>query len=359
MLKIEKLPIDDAKVFEEIAAGNTQGVFQLETRGMTDTAKKVKPRTLEELAIVIALFRPISIKHIDEYAENKRRGNFSVVYPKLRSILEETSGILIYQEQAMRIVHEVATFTLAEADEFRKVIAKTSVVQKEKHKPLLKKLKKKFYKGCRKGGLTKDVAVAIWRDLEAATGYSFNKSHAVSYAYLAYQMMWLKVHYPVEFMTALLNKEIDDKDKTIRYYNEARRLGIKFYRIDARGSKDRYYVIKGKIVPPITLIKGIGQKAIVDLLKFKNRKFPNIRTYMALGLTHNSVTERMIKAGAFDYLGKRDDLYNEFLFLKNKKLSVAFVRGTLIDMKENSKDSVHWVSSDLRLMEKELVGVVF
>lgn len=357
-ISLDKIPLDDEEVFDQICEGYTVGAFQLETRGMTDTARKIKPRTLKELAVVIALFRPGSINHIDEYAENKRRGEFYVSHPALKKILKETHGIMVYQEQAMKIVHKVAGFSLTEADEYRKTVAKTSVVQKEKYKPLFKRLKKNFYAGCKSRGVSKNVADQIFRNLEAATGYAFNKSHAVSYAFLAYQMMWLKVHYPLEFMTSLLNREIGDRDKTKIYGYECHRLRLPIFELDVRYSGIRYQIEHGSIRPPLTIIKGIGKKAVGELVYKKNRKFPNLRTYMAVRATKDATTELLIRAGAFDYLGRRDMTYNEFQLLKGEELSTTLERDTLLDIAEFAGEQVHWSPQEQLRMQRGLTGLV-
>jgi len=357
-ISLDKIPLDDEEVFDQICRGYTVGAFQLETRGMTDTARKIKPRTLKELAVVIALFRPGSINHIDEYAENKKRREFYVSHPALKKILRETYGIMVYQEQAMRIVHKVAGFSLTEADEYRKVIAKTSVVQKEKNKPLFKRLKKNFYAGCKSKGVSKNVTDQIFRNLEAATGYAFNKSHAVSYAFLAYQMMWLKVHYPLEFMVSLLNREIGDRDKTKLYGFECYRLKLPILELDVRYSGIKYQIEHGGIRPPLTIIKGIGEKAVAELVCRKNRKFPNLKTYMAVGITKDATTELLIRVGAFDYLGRRDRIYNEFQLLKGEELSETLERDTLLDITEFSVEQVHWSSQEQIRMQRGLIGLL-
>lgn len=355
---LSNIPLNDPKVFSEISKGHTVGVFQLGTYGMTSTARKVKPATFDEIAAVIALHRPISIQYVDNYVTNKRIGHFDVVSETMRSILERTYGVLVYQEQVMEITKAVAGFSMSEADEVRKIIAKTSTVQREMLKPKVKSLRKRFFAGCRNKGITETAAKRIWTDLERGTNYSFNRSHAISYAYLSYHMMYLKCHYPLQFMSALLNREIGDRDKTALYFKECFRMGLNVLPLDIRYSGVRYKVEDDAIRPPLTMIRDIGKKSLEKLTRKKKRNFPDFRTYMALKLTTDSMTDLLIKAGAFDYLGERDQSYNEFLVLKGEDLSEVFDRDSLLDVGLSRSQQVRWNEKDKMGMQRELIGVI-
>ena len=220
IIEIEKIPMDDAKVYKLFAKGLTIGVFQFESSGMREFLKKLKPTHFEDLIAMNALYRPGPMKNIDNFI-NRRSGKKKIDYvsPALKPILDETYGIIVYQEQVMQIANEIANFTLAQADILRRAIGK-------KNTELMEALKVKFIKGASSKNMTKNQATNIYSLIEKFAQYGFNKSHSTAYTYIAYQTAWLKTYYPAEFMAANLTSEMTNIDRVVILINECRKLKI-------------------------------------------------------------------------------------------------------------------------------------
>src|SRR3984957_19750106 len=193
------LALDDAKTYEMMARGDSIGVFQFESEGMRETLKKVRPTELEDLIALNALYRPGAMDQIPTYARGKHHPE-SITYPdeRLRSILQATNGVIVYQEQAMKISKELAGFSGAKADDLRKAIGK-------KNREAMAKLKPEFVAGCRASGTSESVIEWLWNTNERSADYSFNKSHAACYGLIAYRTAWLRANYPAEYMAALIS----------------------------------------------------------------------------------------------------------------------------------------------------------
>ncbi|RLG98987.1 DNA polymerase III subunit alpha, partial [Candidatus Bathyarchaeota archaeon] len=222
-VNIDNIPLDDAKTFDLLAKGETSGVFQLESRGMRDLLQKMRPTKFEDLIAVLALYRPgpLGSGMVDDYIA-RRHGlkPVSYIHPLLEPILKETYGIILYQEQTMQIVSQLAGFSLSEADMLRKAIGK-------KIPEIMEEQKEKFVEGCRKNKIPPRTAKVIFDLIDYFSGYGFNKSHSTAYALISYRTAYLKANYGVEFMAALLTSERNNTDKVVEYVNEAGRMGIK------------------------------------------------------------------------------------------------------------------------------------
>jgi len=214
---IDNPPLDDQKTFELFQKADCVGVFQLESDGMRRYLKQLKPTNIDDIIAIVALYRPGPMQHIPEYIKGKHDPKqVKYLHPKLKPILESTYGIPVYQEQIMRIAQEMAGFTLAEADILRKAIGK-------KNEKLLMEQEEKFIEGMKKNQISEKIAKEIWRWIEPFARYSFNKSHAACYAIIAYQTAYLKAHYPVEYMAALLTAEGSDIERIATLIEECKK----------------------------------------------------------------------------------------------------------------------------------------
>jgi DNA polymerase-3 subunit alpha len=305
-LEFEKLPLDDAATYELLGKGLTAGIFQFESRGMTDILRRAKASRLGDLTALNALYRPGPIQGgmIDDFIARKM-GRKQVTYdlPQLKEILEETYGVIVYQEQVMQIAASVAGFTLGEADVLRRAMGK------KKHTEMVA-MREKFLAGAAKNGVPPRKAEKLFDLMEQFAGYGFNKSHSAAYALIAYQTGYLKSHFPVEFMSALLTSEIGNTDKLAHYLNECRDMGIAILPPDVNSS-DRAFTPEGPNIRfGLTAIKNVGEAAIESVLAARATlgRFDNLFQFcenVDLRLLNKRVLESLIKAGAFDSFGAR------------------------------------------------------
>ena len=253
---MDSLPLDDAKTYEMMASGDSIGVFQFESEGMRETLRRVRPSELEHLIALNALYRPGPMENIPVYTRGKHNPE-SVSYPddRLRSILEPTHGVIVYQEQAMQISKEIAGFSGAKADDLRKAIGK-------KNREAMAKLKPEFFDGCRASGTTESVTEWLWTTNERSADYSFNKSHSACYALIAYRTAWLKANYPAEFMAALISSVMDTKDRVPFFVSQAEQMGIEILPPDVNLSDHEFVVVDGNIRFGLDAVKGVGHQAV-------------------------------------------------------------------------------------------------
>jgi len=301
-LDLDTLALDDAPTYELLGKGLTAGIFQFESHGMTDILRRVKPNRLADLTALNALYRPGPMQMIDDYIA-RRTGKRKVTYelPQLQEILEETYGVIVYQEQVIQIFNKVAGFTLAEADVVRRAMGKKKIEEMVANK-------EKFLAGARRNGVAAAKAQKLWDLVEQFAGYGFNKSHSAAYALVAYQTAYLKTHFPVEFMSALLTSEIGNQDKLTRYLNECKDMGIGILPPDVNSSDVAFTPAGPNIRFGLTAIKNVGATAIESVLAARQRlgRFDNLVEFcenVDLRLLNKRVLESLIKAGAFDSLG--------------------------------------------------------
>jgi DNA polymerase III subunit alpha len=305
-LDLDRLSLDDAATYELLGKGLTAGIFQFESRGMTDILRRAKPNRLADLTALNALYRPGPMQMIDDYVARKagkRRVSYDL--PQLKEILEETYGIMVYQEQVMQIAASVAGFSLGEADVLRRAMGK------KKHEEMVS-MREKFLAGARKNGVTEAKARKLYEQIEQFAGYGFNKSHSAAYALVAYRTAYLKTHYPVEFMAALLTAEIGNPDKLTFYLNECRDMGIEVLPPDVNSSDRTFTPCQTAsglgIRFGLTAIKNVGEAAIESVIEARRRlgRFDNLFQFcenVDLRLMNKRVIESLIKAGAMDSLG--------------------------------------------------------
>ncbi|HYB74510.1 MAG TPA: DNA polymerase III subunit alpha [Candidatus Sulfotelmatobacter sp.] len=303
-LDIEALPLDDARTFQLLSEGRTFGVFQLESSGMREMLRGLKPERLEDVIACVALYRPGPMDMIKDFI-GRKHGRVKVTYehPVLEKILRETYGIMVYQEQVMQIASDLAGFTMGQADLLRRAMGKKDAV-------LMAEQKQKFVEAAKGRGVPKEKAEKIADLIEQFAGYGFNKSHSAAYALVAYQTAYLKAHYPVEFMAALLTSEMADTDKIVRYIEECRQMGIEVLPPDVNDSSSSFTVVGGKVRFGLVAVKNVGEKAIQSILDTRKAqgRFTSLYDFcerVDLQLVNKRVLESLIKCGAFDSLGLR------------------------------------------------------
>ncbi len=322
-IDLHHIPLNDAKTFELLSSGETTGVFQLEGAGMRRYIKELKPTTFSDIAAMVALYRPGPMEHIPTFIEAKH-GRAPIRYPDpaLASILEETYGVIVYQEQVLFIVQALAGYSLGEADIFRKAMGK-------KIPEVMRKERRSFIAGARKRGFSAEVAGEVFALIEPFAGYAFNKAHSVSYALIAYQTAYLKANYPAEYITAFLITNADQPEKVASAVAECRRLDITVLPPDINRSQATFSIEEDSDQAPairfgLTAIKNVGFGAIEPIIAERNKggDFKSIEDLCRrcdLRGVNKRVVESLIKAGTLDSLGDRGTLLHNI----NSILSLA------------------------------------
>ncbi len=308
-IDIEKLPENDEKTFQLLREANTTGVFQLESGGFKRYLKELQPTRFEDIEVMIALYRPGPMELIPSYIKRKNKEEEIVyIHPKLKPVLEKTQGIMVYQEQLMKIAEVLAGFSLSQADVLRKAVGK-------KIKDLLKDQEKKFIEGCIKNNVQKKTAEKVWQWILPFASYGFNKSHSTAYAMIAYQTAYLKAHYPVEFMASLLTSEKNDTERVAMLIEECKKMEIEVLPPDINQSLKNFTVIPGekKITFGLLAIKNVGEGVIDKITQERkeNGKFISITDFIERTSSreiNKKSLEALIKTGAFDKLEERNKL---------------------------------------------------
>ena len=303
-IDIDEIDMEDPKVYELFAKGLTVGIFQFESAGMREFLKKLKPKGIDGLIAMNALYRPGPMQNIDRYIKRAHgKEKVEYVHPLLEEALKETYGIIVYQEQVMQIANIIAGFTLSEADEMRRAIGK-------KIRSLMDQMADKFVKGAVKNGLSKGKAKQIFELIDKFAQYGFNKSHSVAYSYIAYQTGWLKTHYTAEFMSANLTSEMNNTNKVVVLINECRKLDIKVHAPDINNSGINFEPLNDKEISfGLNAVKNVGVKALEQCIEVRNKhgKFQSIFDFISKvdqRLVNKKVLESLILAGAFDSLNE-------------------------------------------------------
>jgi len=301
-IDIDRIPMDDPETYEIFCDGNTVGIFQFESAGMREYLRKLKPNRIEDLIAMNALYRPGPMDNIDSFINRKfGREKIEYLHPKLEPILRETYGIIVYQEQVMRIASELAGFSLGKADILRRAMGK-------KKKDVMSKLEKEFLQGCAANGIDEKKAKEIYELIFKFASYGFNKSHAAAYAILAYQTAYLKRHYPAEFMAASLNSEMGDPSRIVVLIDECKKMGIEVLKPDVNQSDALFRVVgKNQISFGLAAVKNVGKAAIQRIIETRKEHgpFKNIFQFMQyqdLRAVNKKVLEALIQAGAMDEL---------------------------------------------------------
>jgi len=296
------LDLNDKLTYQLLSKGDTDGVFQLESAGMKDILVNMKPDCIEEVIALIALYRPGPMAMVPEFISRKQgKTRISYEIPQLKPILEETYGVILYQEQVMQIAVTVGGYSMSEADTLRKVMSKKKASDMEKEKP-------KFLSGAEAKKIAPGKALKIWEKMETFAEYGFNKSHSTAYAMISYQTAYLKAHYPAYFMAALLTSEKDNRDKIIRYINDCKEMGIAVLPPDINQSKKIFRANNMSIRFGLAAIKNVGEGAIESIIACREKhgsftSFEDFCTKTDLQKINKRAIESLIKSGCFDSIG--------------------------------------------------------
>ena len=370
---IDNIAIDDKKTFELFAKAETFGVFQLESSGMRDLLKKLCPTTFEDIIALLALYRPgpIGSGMLDDFIKRKH-GHVQITYdhPALEPILKETYGVVVYQEQVMRIASALAGFSMSQADSLRRGMAK-------KHPEVMEKMRVNFIEGAVKNGVNKRIAEKVFGFIEYFAGYGFNKSHSNAYAMISYRTAYLKANFPIEFMTALLTSERANTDKVVIYKEETERMGINVLPPDVNESEMKFTVVGENIRFGLSAVKNVGEGAIESILAAREKlgKFTSLYNFcenIDSRLVNKKVLESLIKCGAFDCF----KLYrSQLLVILDKAMEMAGnlqkdrsngqlsffdnLGDSRTELKNDFKDIPdikEWPESQLLSFEKQMLG---
>ena len=309
--RLEEIPEGDPETYEMLSAGKTSGVFQMESTGMTGVCVGLKPRSIEDITAIIALYRPgpmDSIPQFLECARNPEKVRYD--HPLLEPILSNTYGCIVYQEQVIKIFQELAGYSLGQADMVRRAMSKKKVKDIERERgAFLHGDPERNITGCLAHGISEETAQLIYDKIYDFAEYAFNKAHAVSYAVVAYQTAWFKCHHAKEYMAALLTSVLDNSDKVAGYINECRECGIALLPPDINRSADRFTVEEGGIRFGLVAIKNIGRGFIQAVMREREQgdftSLTDFCTRMQGSDMNKRAVENLIRAGAFDVTGAR------------------------------------------------------
>jgi DNA polymerase-3 subunit alpha len=367
-INIDKLDLTDKKTFELFSLGKTIGVFQFESGGMREYLKQLKPTSIEDLIAMNALYRPGPMKNIPDFIARKHgKSKITYLHPTLESVLKETYGIIVYQEQVMQISQIIGAFSLAQGDMMRRAMGK-------KKADLMAAFKVDFVEGAQTQNINKKLASEIFDLLERFAQYGFNKSHSTAYALVAYQTAWLKAHYPAEFLAANMNTEMNDIDRIVVLINEAKENNIEVDAPDINVSFSEFRAIsRKKISFGLSAIKNVGQKAISNIVSVreKNGSFKtifDISKQVDSQSANKKVLESLVIAGACDKLkGHRAQNFEAV------ESSIKFGQKYLQDFNSNQEslfgntmesiipepilpDIKEWTKEEKLIKEKDFIG---
>jgi len=307
---IAAIPLEDKRSFKTLQNAETTAVFQLESRGMKELIKRLKPDCFEDIIALVALFRPGPLQSgmVDNFIDRKH-GREEISYPDaeyqhecLKEILEPTYGIILYQEQVMQIAQEMAGYSLGGADLLRRAMGKKKPEEMAKQRGA-------FAEGSKNNNIDPDLAMKIFDLVEKFAGYGFNKSHSAAYALVSYQTLWLKVHYPAEFMAAVMSADMDNTDKIVTLVDECDRMGLEILPPDLNAGKYKFTVdSEGRIVYGIGAIKGVGEGPIEAIIEARETQgaFKDLFDFCAkidVKRVNKRVLEKLVLSGAMDNLG--------------------------------------------------------
>ncbi len=367
---IEEISETDEATFRMLGDGQSKAIFQFESSGMQDILKRAKPNRMEDLIALNALYRPGPMQFIDQFVDSKN-GRTPITYPlpALESVLKETYGVIVYQEQVMEIAQIVGGFTLGKADILRRAMGK----KKEKE---MAKMEKEFLSGAEEQGYTKKQAREIFELLKPFAGYGFNKSHAAAYSVLAYQTAYLKANYPVEFVAANLTNEINSTDKFAEYLQEARQMGITVRAPDINKSEKYFGVVDDEIVFGLVGIKNVGAGAVDHIREVRSADGPftsflNFLERVDTRSVNRKVIETLAQVGAFDALGRNRatllanmDIYFEAAN-HTRQNRLAGQTSLFEETGETGEESLlieelpEWKAAERLEFERELLGFYF
>jgi len=371
-VNFDTMPMDDKNVYKTISDGKTLGIFQLESPGMTRFIMELQPDNLEDIIAGIALYRPGPMDQIPRYIENKKNPEkVQYLHPILEPILNVTYGCMVYQEQVMQIVRDLAGYTMGQSDLVRRAMAK------KKH-DVMEKERVNFVNGAAKNGVSEEISNKIFDQMIDFASYAFNKAHAACYAVVGYETAWLKTYYPVEFMAALLNSFMDRTDKIAQYITECQQMDIKILPPDINMSYSKFTVKDNAIVFGLAAIKNVGGHVVDTITNERDengafKSFGDFCERMAATEVNKRCIESFIRAGVFSSLGiKRSQLLKTYEFIVDNAAAVkknkAAGQISIFDMFEDETSAVEndydnypdipeFNKSDLLSMEKEMLGI--
>ena len=370
---INDIPLDDKPVYEMLMAGDTDGVFQLESQGMKNLVKRLKPDVFEDLGALVALFRPgpLDSGMVDDFVERKHgRQAITYAHPLLEPVLKDTYGTIVYQEQIMQIFQVLADYSLGQADMVRRMMGKKKLDEMAKQKG-------KFIERSAQHGMSAKDAESLFDQIEKFASYCFNRSHSAAYAFVAYQTAYLKCHYPVEYLSALLSSVSSDQEKTQLYIEEAQKKGIKVLPPDINHSMATFTPDDGNIRFGLASIKQVGEAVIEDIIKEReeNGPFKSIYDYIKRldpKCSNKKTLEGLIKSGAFSTIEKsRKQLWDNIEYITSTASKEAKAKESgqtsLFDMLGDSSaiedakfqlagSDEEYDQRQIQLFEKEFLG---
>ena len=366
-VELSEIPLDDSAVYGLLGAGSNLGIFQLESSGMRDLLLKLKPQSFKDIIALVALYRPgpLDSGMVGEFIKRKH-GQESIRYevPALEEILRDTYGVIVYQEQVMRIASTLGNFSLEDADNLRRAMSKKDALEMERQK-------EKFLEGAKKNRVPSRKAEKIFEQMETFGRYGFNKSHSAAYALVAYQTAYLKTRYPIEFMAALLTSEAQNADKIVKYISECRDMKIEILPPDINESFRHFAVIGSQIRFGLTAVKNVGDAAIEIILAERegHGKFKSLYDFcrrVDLRKVNRRVTESLIKCGAFDFskayrsqmLTVLGEVLDQSQSAQKKKgePQLSMLADPSKGLKEDYPDIEEFSENQLIAFEKETIG---
>lgn len=361
MIDILDIPLDDRLTYELLQRCETTAVFQLESSGMKNLIKNLKPDCIEDIIALVALFRPGPLQSgmVDDFV-NRKHGRAEVTYPHplLEPILNMTYGVIVYQEQVMQIAQAMAGYTLGEADMLRRAMGKKKPEEMAKQRAI-------FVKGCLGNGIDEALSGSVFDLMEMFAAYGFNKSHSAAYALVAYQTAWLKAHYPADFMAAVLSSDMDNIDKVVRFIHECRSMGLEIMPPDVNLSEWNFTTHDGKVVYGMGAIKGLGEAAARNIMEERKAggRYENMVDFLYRNSVNKNVTEACINSGLFDYttMDRAELLATYPLALQaSKQMKKTIMQGSLFDFElpPAPRKQVESMEIDIRLNgERKSLGL--
>ncbi len=363
---INHIPLDDKPTYEMLMRGDTDGIFQLESAGMKNLVKRLRPDVFEDLGALVALFRPgpLDSGMVDEFVDRKHgRKAITYAHPSLEPVLKDTYGTIVYQEQIMQVFQTLADYSLGQADMVRRMMGKKKVEEMQKQKG-------KFIEGSARHGMSAQDATTLFEQIEKFASYCFNRSHSAAYAFVAYQTAYLKCHYPVEYMACLLSSVSTEQEKTQLYIEECNKKGIKVLPPDINKSYSEFTPDGDNIRFGLASVKQVGE-VVVDMIikeREENGEFKSIYDYCKRidpKATNKRVLEGLIKSGAFANLEKsRKQLFENLEYIVNtaskeakaKELGQTSLFAGLEDNEDFASTQFQLSGSDEEYSEKELLA---
>ena len=366
--KLKQIPYDDAKVYKLLSSGKTKGIFQLESSGMIDLIKRMKPENFSDIIALVALYRPgpLNSGMADDYI-NRKNGRESIAYqhPDLRKVLNETYGVFVYQEQVMEAAQVLASYSLGDADNLRRAMGKKKADVMEAEKSV-------FVEGCKNNSITENKANEIFDNIEKFAGYGFNKSHSAAYALIAYQTAYLKTHFPSHFIASVLSSEQDKTDKLEPHVKDCALMGITIKQPNINTSFQTFVVNeKDEVEYGLSALKDVGKKFIEDVCAERaNGNFVSLMDFASrVDLRKGGIRalNSLAKSGAFDDLCSRDEAVSSIKNyleaseqkFKSKESAVMDMFGSEQDIKVSGFDLRTFNDSEKLKMELESYGFYF